>query len=73
MNILHDKNILSDWAIPVYQYTGMIPVMITDTGIPPLSTDTGIYPGAKRRVLAPRTYVPPLGREFVDSDGELCF
>ena len=32
-----------------------------------------IYPGAKRRVLAPRTYVPPLGREFVDSDGELCF
>ena len=31
------------------------------------------YPGAKRRVLAPRTYVPPLGREFVDSDGEHCF
>ena len=30
------------------------------------------YPEAKRRVLAPRTYVPPLGREFVDSDGEPC-
>ena len=39
-----------------------------------LSLDiTLLYPGAKRRVLAPRTYVPPLGREFVDSDGELCF
>ena len=38
---------LSDRAIPVYQYIGMIPVMITDTGIPPLSTDTGIYTGIR--------------------------
>ena len=29
--------------------------------------------GAKRGVLAPCTYAPPLGHEFVESDGDPCF